>query len=61
MACKVLCTETAFKVASEALQIFGGYGLTKEYVIEKIFRDARASMIEDGENNVLSLVGASHL
>jgi alkylation response protein AidB-like acyl-CoA dehydrogenase len=61
MALKVLSTETAFKVASEALQIFGGNGLSKEYPIEKIFRDARASMIEDGENNVLSLVGASHL
>jgi acyl-CoA dehydrogenase len=61
MALKVLSTETAFKVASEALQIFGGNGLPKEYPIEKIFRDARASMIEDGENNVLSLVGASHL
>ncbi len=61
MACKVLSTETAFQVASEALQIFGGNGLSREYVIEKIFRDARASMIEDGENNVLSLVGAAHL
>jgi alkylation response protein AidB-like acyl-CoA dehydrogenase len=61
MACKVLSTETAFQVASEALQIFGGNGLSKEYVIEKIFRDARAAMIEDGENNVLSLVGAAHL
>jgi len=61
MALKVVATETAFKVASEAIQIFGGIGLTKEYIIEKIFRDARLSMIEDGENNVLSLVGASHL
>ncbi|MFO7962567.1 MAG: acyl-CoA dehydrogenase family protein [Desulfobacterales bacterium] len=61
MALKVYATETAFKVASEALQIFGGNGLSKEYPIEKIFRDARASMIEDGENNVLSLVGAAHL
>ena len=61
MALKVVATENAFKVASEALQIFGGNGLSKEYPIEKIFRDARASMIEDGENNVLSLVGASHL
>ena len=61
MALKVYATEIAFKVASEALQIFGGIGLSKDYPIEKIFRDARASMIEDGENNVLSLVGASHL
>ncbi len=56
---KVLCTETAFKVASEAISIFGGNGLSKEYVIEKMFRDARASMIEDGENSALALKAAS--
>ena len=54
---KTYVTDTAFEVASEALQLFGGNGLTKEYPIEKIMRDARASMIEDGENNVLRLKG----
>jgi alkylation response protein AidB-like acyl-CoA dehydrogenase len=58
---KALSTETAFLVASDALQIHGGNGLTKEYVIEKIMRDARASMIEDGTNEVLLLRGSSHL
>ena len=61
MASKILCTETAFKVASQAIQIHGGYGLCKEYVIEKIFRDSRAAMIEDGTNEVLSLAGADRL
>jgi len=55
MAGKWMCTETAFKVASAAIQIFGGNGLSKEYVIEKIFRDARAAMIEDGVNETLAL------
>lgn len=55
MAGKWMSTETAFKVASEAIQIFGGNGLTKQYVIEKIFRDARAAMIEDGTNEALAL------
>ncbi len=55
MAGKWLSTETAFKVASEAIQIFGGFGLTKDYPIEKMFRDARTAMIEDGTNEVLSL------
>ena len=36
-------------------------GLTREYPIEKLLRDARASMIEDGCNDVLSLVGAARL
>jgi alkylation response protein AidB-like acyl-CoA dehydrogenase len=61
IASKVTSTNTAFEVASAALQIFGGNGLTREYQIEKIMRDARASMIEDGCNEVLSLVGAERL
>jgi alkylation response protein AidB-like acyl-CoA dehydrogenase len=61
IASKTFCTNTAFEVASTALQIYGGNGLSREYPIEKIMRDARASMIEDGCNEVLSLVGASKL
>jgi alkylation response protein AidB-like acyl-CoA dehydrogenase len=57
MAAKVFCTQAAFEVASDALQVFGGNGLSKEYGIEKIFRDARASLIEDGTNDMLSLGG----
>ena len=60
-AAKTLATDVAFEVTSEALQIFGGNGLTKEYIVEKLFRDARENMVADGENNVLSLWGASHL
>jgi len=58
---KGLSTEASFRVASEAMQIFGGNGLSKEYCIEKIFRDARASMIEDGTNEALALSGAVFL
>ncbi len=61
IAAKVFCTNTAFEVASAALQIFGGNGLSREYPIEKLLRDARASMIEDGCNEVLSLLGATKL
>jgi len=61
IASKVFCTSTAFETASGALQIYGGNGLSREYPIEKLLRDARASMIEDGCNDVLSLVGAAKL
>lgn len=61
IASKVFCTDVAFETASAALQIFGGNGLTREYPIEKLMRDARASMIEDGCNELLSLVGGSRL
>ncbi|MFQ5514460.1 MAG: acyl-CoA dehydrogenase family protein [Myxococcota bacterium] len=61
IAAKVFCTTTAFEAASDALQIFGGNGLSREYPIEKLLRDARASMIEDGCNELLSLLGAAKL
>ena len=61
IASKVFSTSTAFEVASAALQIFGGNGLSREYPIEKLMRDARASMIEDGCNDVLGLVAATRL
>jgi alkylation response protein AidB-like acyl-CoA dehydrogenase len=61
IASKVYCTTAAFEVASDAIQLFGGYGLCKGMLVEKLLRDARASMIEDGSNDVLSLVAARKL
>jgi len=61
IASKINATQTAFEVASEALQIFGGNGLTKEYPMEKLLRDARASMIADGCNEMLAIKGGSLL
>lgn len=60
-ASKVFSTETAFRVASQAIQIFGGYGLSKDFHIEKIFRDARAAMIEDGVNETIGLSAIRNL
>jgi alkylation response protein AidB-like acyl-CoA dehydrogenase len=61
IAAKVFCTTTAFEVANDGVQIFGGNGLSREYPIEKLMRDARASMIEDGCNEVLGLIAATKL
>jgi len=61
VASKVFCTEAAFTVSSDALQLHGGMGLAKGMLIEKLFRDARASMIEDGTNEVLSLGAARRI
>ncbi len=52
---KVTVTSEALKVTDEAFQLFGGCGTSREYPIEKLFRDARSALIEDGENNVLSM------
>jgi len=58
IAAKVFCTQASFQVASEAVQVFGGYGLAKGVLVEKLFRDARAALIEDGTNEVMSLTAA---
>jgi len=57
IAAKVFCTQTAFEVASDAIQVFGGIGLAKGMAVEMLMRDARASLIEDGANDVLALAG----
>lgn len=56
---KIQGTEAAFQNTHEAIQIFGGNGLAKEYLIEKLFRDARATLIEDGSNQTLA-IAAGH-
>lgn len=61
MMAKVTGTQIAFEVASDAMQMFGGNGMTDEYPIEKIFRDARLSMIEDGCNEILAIKGGYSL
>jgi alkylation response protein AidB-like acyl-CoA dehydrogenase len=57
IAAKTYCTQTAFDLASDAIQIFGGMGLAKGVPVEMLYRDARASLIEDGSNDVLALAG----
>lgn len=51
---KVTVTEEADKVVAEAFRLFGGNGTTREYPIEKLVRDVRAALIEDGENYMLT-------
>lgn len=54
---KTQCTKMAFENTHDAIQIWGGNGLTKEYILEKLFRDARATLIEDGNNETLEAHG----
>ncbi len=61
IAARTFCTEAAFEVAHDALQIFGANGLSKEYGIEKLFRDTRTSLIEDGTNDVLGLIATQQI
>ncbi len=59
--CKIYATETALEVANEALQIFGGYGYTKMFPIEKILRDVRLLRIYEGTSEIQRLVLADYL
>ncbi len=61
VASKCLSTETAAKVIDEAIQIFGGNGLAREYPLEKMFRDTRAGMVEDGVNDFQGLSVVKYL
>ncbi len=51
---KVTITEEAERIVMDAFRIFGGNGTTREYPIEKLVRDARSALIEDGENMMLT-------
>ena len=53
---KFYATEAAFEVVSEALQIFGGYGYTRLFPIEKLLRDMRLPMIYEGTSEIQRVV-----
>ena len=61
MAAKTFATQTALEVTSDAIQILGGNGLTREYFLEKLFRDARTTLICDGSNDTLSVAGGNKI
>jgi acyl-CoA dehydrogenase len=58
---KMYASETAQEVVDEALQIFGGYGYTKMYPIEKLYRDVRLLRIYEGTSEVQRIIVAGHL
>jgi acyl-CoA dehydrogenase len=61
IAAKTFCTQKAFEVANRAVQIFGADGFSRGNLIEKLFRDARVSLVEQGVNEALDIAGALRL
>ena len=53
---KRFVTDTAFKVANEALQIHGGYGYLADYGVERIVRDLRVHQILEGTNEIMRVI-----
>jgi len=58
---KLFASETAMKVATDAVQVFGGYGYIKEFPVERYFRDAKVTEIYEGTSQIQRLVIAKHL
>jgi alkylation response protein AidB-like acyl-CoA dehydrogenase len=58
---KLFATETAEEVAIDAMRIHGGYGYSKEYGVERIYRDAPVLIIGEGSNEIQHLVIARRL
>ena len=58
---KLFASETAVRVANEAVQIHGGYGFIKDYPVEKFYRDAKLCTIGEGTSEIQRLVIARQL
>ena len=58
---KLMASETAMWVTTQAIQIFGGYGYVKEYPVERLFRDAKVTEIYEGTSEIQRIVIAREL
>lgn len=58
---KVFCAETAMWASTQAVQIYGGYGYTTEYPVERFMRDAKITEIYEGTSEVQRIVIAANL
>jgi alkylation response protein AidB-like acyl-CoA dehydrogenase len=60
-AAKSFASDTAMSVATDAVQLLGGYGFTKEFPVERFMRDAKITQIYEGTNQVQRVVISKHL
>jgi acyl-CoA dehydrogenase len=58
---KCMATDTSIQVATDAVQVLGGYGYTREYPVERYMRDAKVMQIVEGTNQVQRLVISRYL
>ena len=58
---KLFASKTAVDVSIDAVQVFGGYGYTKEYPVERLFRDAKVTEIYEGTSEIQRLVISKNL
>ncbi len=58
---KLLCSDVAMEVTTDAVQILGGYGYISEYPVERMMRDAKITQIYEGTNQIQRLVIARQM
>ncbi|MFD6435817.1 acyl-CoA dehydrogenase family protein [Streptomyces venezuelae] len=58
---KLLCTDAAMKVTTDAVQVLGGYGYTADFPVERLMREAKVLQIVEGTNQIQRMVIARHL
>ncbi|WNS75310.1 acyl-CoA dehydrogenase [Bacillus sp. DTU_2020_1000418_1_SI_GHA_SEK_038] len=58
---KLFASKTAVEVTTDAIQVFGGYGYTEDYPVERYFRDAKITEIYEGTSEIQRLVISKHL
>jgi alkylation response protein AidB-like acyl-CoA dehydrogenase len=58
---KLFCSELAMRATTKAVQVFGGYGYTKDYPVERMMRDAKICEIGEGTSEIQRMVIARHV
>jgi alkylation response protein AidB-like acyl-CoA dehydrogenase len=58
---KLLATDAAMKVTTDAVQIYGGYGTSEDYPVQKLFREAKIGQIVEGTNQIQRMIIAREL
>ena len=58
---KLMCSDTAMRVTTDAVQVLGGYGYTSDYPVERMMRDAKITQIYEGTNQIQRVVIAKQL
>ena len=59
--CKMFASEACVRIANDAVQIHGGYGFTKDFPVEKFYRDAKLCTIGEGTTEIQKVVIAKHI
>ena len=61
MAARTVASDMAMRVTADMVQVFGGYGISREHPVEKFYRDAKLLQIMDGTNEMVSIKAADEL